>query len=375
MKKKICHLTSMHHRFDGRIFQKECISLSKAGYDVSLIVADGNGDEIVDGIKVYDVGKELGRISRFLKLLKKMKDKAIELNCEVYHFHEPELLFVGLSLKKINKKVIFDMHENIPEYISEKQNIRPILLRKIIAFLYERIEKYAVKKFDAIISTRESINERLKYFNSRIELITNFPIVEKNVLKTFDNIPSICFAGVVVSDWRHKEIIKAVEKTENVKYILAGPAPDPNYLDELKKLKGWNKVNYLGRVPFDQVKLIYQKASIGVAIYIYCKNMDGNTGNLANTKLFEYMNWEIPIVCTDYSLWKKIIVDEVKCGICVNPYDEDAISNAIKYLIENPELACQMGKNGRKAVLSTYNWDTQAKKLVALYNKVTKNNS
>jgi len=266
------------------------------------------------------------------------------------------------------------MHENIPEYISEKQNIRPLLLRKIIAFLYERIEKYAVKKFDAIISTRESINERLSDYNSNIELITNFPIVENNIKKTFDLVPSICFAGVVASDWRHKEIINAIDGLEKVKYILAGPAPDLRYFDELKKLKGWGKVNYLGRVPFDQVKLVYQKASIGVAIYVYCKNMDDKKGNLANTKLFEYMNWEIPIICTDYSLWKQIVVEEVQCGICVNPYDEDAISNAIKYLIDNPEVAVKMGKNGRKAVLSTYNWDTQAKKLVALYNKATKNN-
>ncbi len=360
----------MHSRFDGRIFQKECRSLNINGFDVSLIVADGLGDEKIQGIKIFDVGKIHNRFQRITRLHTIIFKLAITLNCEIYHFHDPELIFVGILLKRHGKKVIFDMHEDIPGYILDMQNIQPALLRKTIAFLYENIEKYAVTRFDAIISTRESINERLKHINSHVELITNFPIVEKNIPKTYDNVSSICFAGVVASDWRHKEIINAVEGIEQVKYILAGPAPNLNYLDELKKLKGWHKVNYLGRVPFDQVKLIYQKASIGVAIYIYCRNMGGKTGNLANTKLFEYMNWGIPIICTDYSLWKKIIVDELKCGICVNPYDEDAISKAIKYLLDNPELAKQMGRNGRKAVLNTYNWETQAKKLVTLYSQV-----
>jgi glycosyltransferase involved in cell wall biosynthesis len=367
---KICHLTSMHYRFDGRIFHKECVSLSKAGHDVSLIVADGNGDELSNGIKVFDVGKENGRLQRYFKTLKKMRNRAIELNCEIYHFHDPELIFLGLSLKKIGKKVIFDMHENIPIYIAEKESIRPKFIRKIISFFYQRLEIYAVKKFDAIVSTRESINERINSLNSNIELITNFPIIAENIKNKNASKPAICFAGVIASDWRHKEIINSIEKINNIEYNLAGPAPDINFLSELQALNGWNKVNYVGRVPFQEVQLIYQKSLIGVAIYIYCNNMDGQRGNLANTKLFEFMNWGIPVICTDFSLWKQIVVDELQCGICVNPYDENEILNAIEYLIENPEIAIQMGKNGRQAVLNTYNWETQAKKLVALYDRI-----
>ena len=131
---KICHITSKHKRFDGRIFQKECKSLSKAGYDVTLIVADGIGSEKRDEIKICDVG--IGKLSLLgsFKKLKKIKKIAKELDCKVYHFHDPELIFVGLSLKRRGKKVIFDMHENIPAYISERQTT-PIILRHLLAFL------------------------------------------------------------------------------------------------------------------------------------------------------------------------------------------------------------------------------------------------
>lgn len=366
---KICHMTSVHPRYDGRIFRKECVSLFKAGYNVNLIVADGKGNEVTEGINIIDVGTETGRFNRILKNGRKIQNQAIELNCDVYHFHDPELIFAGLALKKKGKKVIFDMHENVPGDIEEKAYL-PVLLRKVLSFLYKKLEIYTVKKIDGIVSTRESINERLKKYNPNIVLITNYPIVDKEIQKETNNTPTICFAGAVVPNWQHKEVIKAIEPIKSIKYHLAGTA-DKDYLKELLALQGWEKVNYEGKIPFSKVKSIYQKATIGVAVYIYCKNMDGNYGNLANTKLFEYMNWGLPIICTDFTLWKEIVENEVKCGICVNPYDVNAMTNAINYLIQNPDKAQEMGEKGRNAVLTKYNWEVLEKRLVDFYEKVT----
>jgi glycosyltransferase involved in cell wall biosynthesis len=365
---KVCHLTSVHDRFDARIFQKECRSLSNAGYEVILVVADGKGESVVDNIHIYDVGLENNRFKRFFSTIHKIKNRAISLDCDVYHFHDPELIFVGLALKKMGKKVIFDMHENIPADISEKEYI-PVILRKILSVIYEQLEIYAVKRFDGIVSTRRSINDRLKGFNKNIKLVTNFPEIEKIIEKKNNEINIICFAGAIVPNWRHKEIILAIENIDNVRYLLAGPA-DINYLEELKTLKGWSKVDYLGIIPFKDVLEMYKKATLGVAIYVYCKNMDGTTGNLANTKLFEFMNWEIPIVCTDYSLWKQIVVEDEECGICVSPYKVNEISDAIKYILNNPEIAKEMGKRGRKAMINKYNWQNQEQILIELYNQV-----
>lgn len=368
---KICHLTSVHARFDARIFQKECRSLSNAGYDVSLVVADGKGDAIVDNIKIIDIGIEQNRFKRFFSTIKKVKEKAIALNCDIYHFHDPELIFIGLSLKKLGKKVIFDMHENVPADISEKEYI-PAILRMPLSFIYEKLENYSVKRFNGIVSTRQSINDRLKKYNNNIRLVTNFPEIVTEITKTETKVKTICFAGAVVPNWRHKEIIQAIESIDDVRYLLAGPA-DAKYLEELKTLKGWNKVDYLGIVPFDEVINMYKKATIGVAIYIYCKNMDGTTGNLANTKLFEFMNWEIPIVCTNYTLWNEIVVEQEQCGVCVDPYDVNNIASGIKYILDNPELAIQMGQRGRLAMINKFNWHSQEKILFELYNNVIMN--
>lgn len=367
---KVCHLTSVHPRYDGRIFRKECKSLSKEGYEVSLIVADGKGDENVGDIMIYDVGSFNNRFKRILKTTSLIKKKALELDFDIYHFHDPELIFTGLALKKNGKKVIFDLHENVPGTIEEKSYLHP-LFRTLISFLYKKIEIYSVKRFDGIVSTRESINERLSLYNDNIVLITNYPIFDENIFRNYNVDPAICFAGGINGNWQHKEIIKAIENVDNITYNLAGPV-DESYLKDLKKLEGWNKVNYKGKISYDEVKFIYSNSTIGVAVHVYSKNMDGKRGNLANTKLFEYMNWELPIICTDFSLWKEIIEKDIKCGICVNPYDINGITNAINYLIDNPDEALQMGKRGREAVKNKYNWDVLTKKLVSFYKEIEK---
>ena len=115
---------------------------------------------------------------------------------------------------------------------------------------------------------------------------------------------------------------------------------------------------------------MYEKASMGIAVYHYCNNMGGKEGNLANTKMFEFMNFGLPFVCTDFRLWKQIVEQEEHCGICVNPYSMDEIRNAIKYLIEHTEERKQMGENARRAAENTYNWECQEQLLVRFYNEI-----
>ena len=80
----------------------------------------------------------------------------------------------------------------------------------------------------------------------------------------------------------------------------------------------------------------------------------------------------LPVICTDFELWKKLIIDKYKCGICVNPKSEKEISEAIIYLAENKEEAYEMGQRGRDAVLSEFNWESQAQKYINIFNELLK---
>jgi len=110
---KIIHITSVHARYEIRTFLKECVSLANHGYAVSIVLADGNGDEVKNGVQIIDAGvNSTNRLLRMTRTASKVYKKAKELDGEIYHFHDPELLPVGLRLKKRGKKVIYDVHED-----------------------------------------------------------------------------------------------------------------------------------------------------------------------------------------------------------------------------------------------------------------------
>ena len=92
-----------------------------------------------------------------------------------------------------------------------------------------------------------------------------------------------------------------------------------------------------------------------------------NHVNALPNKMFEYMSAGLPVIASNFPLWKEI-VEGNKCGLTVNPLSPKEIAEAIRYLLAHPEEARKMGENGRKAVLEKYNWDNESRKLMVFYN-------
>lgn len=368
LQKNVCILSSVRQRDCVRMFHKESVSLSSYGYNVTLIVADGRGNEVIKGVTIIDVGKEKNRFRRWTRTMYNIWRKAKELNCDIYQFNDPELLFIGIILKILGKKVVWDMHENIPADLMQKKYI-PYYLKVLITAIYLQCEKFVVKRIDAVMCTRQSVQEKLLKLNKNVILIRNFPITNYEIFYHKRDERIICFAGAIVRNYQHKEIIQAIEKIDNVKYLLAGQINE-KYLVELKALKGWEKVEYLGIIPFEDVKKMYSRSSIGLSIHKYTANMDWQRGNYALTKLFELMLWELPVICTNYSLWEEEIFSKYKCGITVNPTNIDEIEKAIRYLLDHPNEAAEMGRVGRTLVLNSFNWGKEELKLIKLYHNL-----
>jgi len=368
MQTKITHLTSAHPRYDTRIFIKMCSSLAQIdNYTVNLVVADGNGNEIKNSVHIFDVGaKTGGRISRMTKTVKRVFEKAIELNSDIYHLHDPELIPIGLKLKKFGKKVIFDAHEDLPKQLLGK----PYLNRFTKVFLsktFEIYEKLVMSKFDLIITATPYIRDKFLKINSNSIDINNFPILGElsNSVEWKERNNEICYVGGIAKTRGIKELIKAIEQTKNIKINLAGSFSEIDTEAEVKSYKGWEKVNELGFLDRKEVNSILSKSKIGVVtlhpIVNYIEALP--------VKMFEYMIAGVPVVASNFPLWKEI-VEGNSCGVTVDPLNPKEIAGAINYIIENPKEADKMGQNGKKAILEKYNWSIEEKKLLQVYKKL-----
>lgn len=371
---KVCHLTSAHRPNDNRIFYKECVSLAKEGYDVYLVAT---GESYVqEGVNVVGVGKiPSSRLERMLITTRKVYKAALNLQCEVYHLHDPELLPYAILLKRKGKKVIFDSHENVSEQILTKYWI-PLFMRQHIANVYRRFEKYVTKKIDGVIIVTPSQIPLFKEVQNNLQMITNYPIIDQKDLTRNQNylddknIHQICFAGGITPQWNHLAIASVLAIVPSLRYCIAGPTED-EYLAKLLNNPSWNnQITYLGILDQTGVANLYTLSLCGMALLGYDTQV-GREGTLGNTKLFEYMKYGLPIICSDLILWKNII-DKHNCGITVNPNNLQEIIDALNFLIHNPVEARKMGNNGHRAFIQEYNWDTQVPKLLQLYAEITK---
>jgi glycosyltransferase involved in cell wall biosynthesis len=363
---RVAHLTSVHRRGDTRVFLKECTSLAKFGFEVFLVVADGKGNELKDNISICDVGLSSGRLKRIFKTTTDVYKKALELNADIYHFHDPELIPVGLKLKKMGKIVIFDSHEDVPSQILSKHYLNQpckLILSKIFA-IYER---YACQRFDAIVCATPHIKDKFLKINPNALNISNFPILNEltNTTHWQDKKNEVFYVGELTPARGIKEMIKAMAFVDNGRLNLGGVFPEAAVEQEVKTYPEWSKINALGFL--DRAGLVSAMAQSKAGLVTLQPLI--NYIDALPVKMFEYMAAGLPVIASNFPLWRRIVEDN-NCGICVDPLDSKAIAEAISYLIFHPDEAEKMGQNGRKAVLEKYNWGIEEKKLIELYREL-----
>lgn len=360
--KTITHLTSAHPRYDTRIFIKECSSLSKiANYEVNLVVADGLGEEQKSAVQIYDVGKSEGRFDRIFKTTKRVLDKAIALDSDIYHLHDPELMFVGLKLKKMGKHIILDAHEDLPKQIMAKHYL-PNSIKKVLSVLVSKIEIRILKKFDHIVAATPIIRDKFISHAIHATDINNFPILDElmDIDPTFQT-NTLCYIGLLYETRGIREIVKSIESLD-VKLIIAGKFFDKKFEEEIRALEGWKKVDFRGFVDREGIKHILEESIAGfVTLHPTPSYVEAYP-----VKMFEYMSAGIAVISSDFPLYQSF-VEKSHCGLCVDPLNVEDIQNAVVSLCNDKEQAKDMGKEGKKAVRESYNWEQEEKKLFQVY--------
>ena len=160
---EITHITSAHTRTDVRIFVKMCKSLVENGYRVNLLVCDGLGDSVRDGVNIIDCFTPKSRFNRIFIAPLFLFFKAKSLKSHIFHLHDPELLFFGLALKSCGKKVIFDSHEDFPEQILSKHYLNSIV-KNLLSFMSKFLEKFVCSQLSGVVAATPYINSKFRKF-------------------------------------------------------------------------------------------------------------------------------------------------------------------------------------------------------------------
>lgn len=356
-------ISSVHNWDDTRIFKKEALSLARAGYSVNLYACGNFNFKKNDNLKIIGLPLWTKRKERSVnrKIIQSYlnKDKS-----SIVHFHDPELIFLGLFLKFFKgKTVIYDIHENVPQQILDKEDI-PFCFRKIISLTYLCLEKITLPMFDAVITAGDDI---ASYYKKRITL-NNYPILKnfEEHQKSLGN-DYVIYVGKIQDIYGINYLCEAVEiakkKIHKIKLLLIG-----DFMNERTKGKvlSYSFVEYIGWKSMAEIYQISSKCKVGIVNYLPLPNHYA----LRSNKVFEYMFSGLPIIYPNFKDWKeKIGIYNV--GIDVNSDNPEEIADAIVFLIDNPEIAKKMGENGRRAVEEKYNWAIEERKLLNLYKELT----
>lgn len=357
---KICHITTVHLKNDNRIFYKECTTLKNNGHDVTLIVA-GETDQVIEGIKIVGLNKHTSRLKRFFKtsifeVLKTVK----KVNAEIYHFHDPELIFMGLILRLKGKMVIYDIHENNSAAIMSKPYIKSKFVKKIISSFFNLFEKTVVKCFSGIVTARPDITEKFKH--KKIITLRNFPILSENSTNVVEDKvkekKSVIYVGVMTEIRGIETLIDAFNDMPEFELWLLGIVRGEFLTKKIEESK--ENVKYLGIVePFEVFHHI-QRSDAGIITFLPVPN---HVRTLA-TKPFEYMACGKPIIMSNFDYWKDTFGDS---SLYVDPHNKDEIIKATRLLLNDDEMFDRMSKKNSYLSREEYNWGSESEKLIDLY--------
>jgi glycosyltransferase involved in cell wall biosynthesis len=349
---RIAHLTTLHSPRDVRIFVKEARTAAAAGHDVHLVAPGAQGEE--GGVRCHDLGAStepgLGNLTARLRAARRA---ARQLQADVYHLHEPELIPLALTLKR----VVYDAHEETPLEVRAMHPGRP-LFGRALSVAWRSAERVVSAAADGIVAATPSIATRFP--ERKTVVVRNFPTAEE--AEAFvggphaERPPNVVYLGGVTAIRGALELAAAIERVpEPARLVLAGPVDAGLELGPRAEL--------LGSLDRDGVAALLREARVGLLVL---HPVEAHLESLP-IKLFEYMAAGIPVVASDFPLWRELIGD---AGVLVDPHDVDAIARAVQELLADPARAEAMGRAGREAVAERFSWEPEGERLLSLYERL-----
>ncbi len=367
---KIAHLMPHLNPYYPRMFQQARSSVED-GFEV-VVIAPHDRDEEREGVRVLGVPHYRSRLERVTRTNWLCLKRALAERPDIYYLHTPDQIPWGLLLRLIGRKVAYDVLEDYKGAAMVRTWL-PDWARTLTVGLINAANFVARKAFVTVIAERyyaRDFPEAIQVLNyAREEDYVEISAIARDPA-SLDRIRLI-YAGSI-TDTRggrhHARLLPHLP--ENALLRLIGQCPLGDVRAELEAIAARDPrldlVIRVDWVPRDDIIAAYREPyTAGLAIFpdtVHYREKE-------LTKLFEYMAAGLPVVASNFPVWRELIEDN-EVGLCVDPEDPAAAVAAIRWLSDNPEVARRMGTRGRELVRERFNWASQARALNDLYRRM-----
>ena len=180
---RICHFSTVHRGVEIRIVRKELASLAAAGYDAHAVIA-ATPEEVAEaaklGVTIHPLQERpgAGRVSRMTRKMYDAWRQCRAVDAQLYHFHDPELIPLGLLLKLSGRKVVIDVHEDLANQILTKHWI-PAPIRKVVSRLARGMERIAARRLDGTVVAASKLGPFFEDVARRLMVVHNYPLLSE----------------------------------------------------------------------------------------------------------------------------------------------------------------------------------------------------
>jgi len=284
---------------------------------------------------------------------------------DIYVANDLDTLPANFLAAKIKRKpLVYDSHEyftQVPELIH-----RPRIQR-----IWHRLEKMLLPRVTAAYTVCQSIAEvYFKEYGVPFHIVRNLPVKRSKATKV-DNAKKlrlndeklVLYQGVLNLGRGLDLAIRAMNFLNHVRLIIIGDGDVREQLEELVEREGLKeKVSFLGRIPVEELYDYTHQADLGISLE---EDLGMNYRFALPNKLFDYIQAEIPVICSDLPEMKNI-VESYKVGRIVTNRTPEMLADLIQNALEESGKR-MLWKTNCKLAACALNWEQEEKILEEIY--------
>lgn len=374
MKTRVLLVSTVHPANDPRIAYKVAPALTQA-YDVVCALPDVADFPAHPGVTTINLPSYKNLLSRIFLSHPVLVWKCLRFRPVIVHIFVPELIPVAFLFQWLGAKVVYEVQENLFKKFSIKRNNKA----RIYQWLFRVFDRFARKKFYCVFTEDAYLNEynHLSLPSVVVHNYVSLPFIDTfygKDEKVMSKPPVFFYCGVISMERSFDTLVGAlvlfkshfrdfhVHLFGKVQFSEEEMNSLPHFESVREHLTFHGYKNLPEAIPFAK------GATAGIALL----KPVADYADSYTTKLFEYMAMKLPVVTSDFPLYKKVVLPAA-CGFSISPTDPDLLAKVMVWLVENPAKAKMMGQNGRNCLQHQYNWSTEEQNLLYFYKKITQN--